>query len=66
MTKRFCAVVEYTQSRVKISFKLTNLKNKSLIKEYSGEKGSNPHRNKGNFEISLKFDQVRQLIEVRN
>ena len=37
MTRRLCPVVEYTQTRVKTSSKLTKLKIKSLIKEYSGE-----------------------------
>ena len=42
VTKRFYAVVEYTQNHVKISSKLTNLRIKSLIKEYSVEQRSNP------------------------
>ena len=35
--KWFHAVIGYTQSHVKKNSKLTNLKIKSLIKEYGGE-----------------------------
>ena len=37
LTTRFCMIVEYTQTRVKISSKLTHLNIKWLIKECSGE-----------------------------
>ena len=43
---------------LKKSSKLTKLKIESLVTDYSGEYGSNPRRNKRNFEMSLKFDQI--------
>ena len=58
--RRICVVVEYTLTHVKTRSKLSNLGMKSLIKEYSGELGSNSRRNKGNFKISLEFNQIRQ------
>ena len=47
--RRICVVVEYTQTYVKTRSSLTNLRMTSLIKEYSGELGSNSRRNKGKF-----------------
>ena len=41
--KRDREVVEYTRSRVKIKFKLTNFIKLILIEGYNGKYGSNPH-----------------------
>ena len=49
LMRRFHALIEYTQTHVKTSFKLVNLKIKSLIKDYTGEWGSNQQKNKENF-----------------
>ena len=60
MTNRDREVVNCTQSRVKIKFKLTNLMNISRIEGYNGKYGSHPQ---GIREISddlFEFDQIGQ------
>ena len=37
MTKRICAIIEYTRSRVKTKSKLTNLNINSRIEGYNGK-----------------------------
>ena len=58
-------VVECTRFSVKKSPKLTNLWLTNLIKEYNGNLGSNPRRIREIWDISLKFGQIGQRIEVR-
>ena len=53
-------VVNFTWSRVKTKFKLTNLMKISRIEGYNGKCGSNPH---GIREISddlFEFDQIER------
>ena len=59
-------IVEYTWISVKTFSKLTNLRLKSRIKEYSSEEGSYPRRIKGLSSSSSNLIKIGQGIELGN
>ena len=60
LTRRDHEVVNFTRSRVKSKFKLTNLMKISRIEEYNGKQGSNPQGNKEIYDDLFKIDQIRR------
>ena len=53
-------VVNFTWSRVKKKFKLTNLIKISRIEGYNGKEGSNPQENKEIYDDLFQIDQIGQ------
>ena len=58
VTNRDHEVVNFTRSRVKNNFKLTNLMKISRIEGYNGKYGSNPQGIREIYDDLFKFDQI--------